>query len=184
MRLGIRGWGDLYTGGPWSHRCGEDRPGEWAERWGRPQRHPQGHRGLRFGLRENPAKGTKNSQREQGAGTLGFNSRGCPAEGTPGSLSFLARSQRGLGFQFRMWIYVPLSDLFHAFPFSPIEIFCSFVCFVFLPFLGPLPWHMEIPRMGSNWSCSHWPTPEPQQRSIRAASATYTIAHGNTGSLT
>ena len=23
-----------------------------------------------------------------------------------------------------------------------------FVCFVFLPFLGPLPWHMEIPRLG------------------------------------
>ena len=21
------------------------------------------------------------------------------------------------------------------------------VCFVFLPFLGPLPWHMEVPRL-------------------------------------
>ena len=29
-----------------------------------------------------------------------------------------------------------------------------------------------------------WPTPEPQQRGIRAASATYTTAHGNAGSLT
>ena len=28
------------------------------------------------------------------------------------------------------------------------------------------------------------PTPEPQQRGIRAASATYTTAHGNAGSLT
>ena len=25
---------------------------------------------------------------------------------------------------------------------------CLFVCFVFLPFLGQLPWHMEVPRLG------------------------------------
>ena len=25
---------------------------------------------------------------------------------------------------------------------------CLFVCFVFLPFLGPLPRHMEVPRLG------------------------------------
>ena len=33
-------------------------------------------------------------------------------------------------------------------------------------------------------ACSCRPTPEPQQRQIRAASATYTTAHSNTGCLT
>ena len=37
---------------------------------------------------------------------------------------------------------------------------------------------------GSNWSCSHQPMPEPQQRGIQATSVTYTTAHGNAGSLT
>ena len=27
-------------------------------------------------------------------------------------------------------------------------VVCLFVCFVFLPFLGPLPRHMEVPRLG------------------------------------
>ena len=31
-------------------------------------------------------------------------------------------------------------------------------------------------------SCSRWPTPQPQQHQIQALSATYTTAHGNTGS--
>ena len=56
--------------------------------------------------------------------------------------------------------------------------------FVFLPFLEPLPWHMEVPRLGCSWSCSRQPTPEPQPRRIRAASATYTTAHSNARSLT
>jgi len=42
----------------------------------------------------------------------------------------------------------------------------------------------RFPGQGSNQSCSHWPMPEPQKRGIRAASATYTTAHGNAGSLT
>ena len=37
---------------------------------------------------------------------------------------------------------------------------------------------------GVQWSCSHRPRPEPQQLGIRAASAIYTTAHGNAGSLT
>ena len=37
---------------------------------------------------------------------------------------------------------------------------------------------------GSKRSCSHRPTPQPQQREIRPASATYTTAHGNAGPLT
>ena len=36
---------------------------------------------------------------------------------------------------------------------------------------------------GSNRSCSHRPTLEPQQRRIRAVSAIYTTAHGNARSL-
>ena len=33
-------------------------------------------------------------------------------------------------------------------------------------FLGQQPWHMEVPRLGSNQSCCCHPTPEPQQRQI------------------
>ena len=33
-------------------------------------------------------------------------------------------------------------------------------------FLGPLPRHMEVPRLGVDRRCSHWPTPEPQQLGI------------------
>jgi len=51
-------------------------------------------------------------------------------------------------------------------------------------FLGLHLWHMEVPRLGSNWSSSFQPTPQPQQCKIRAISATYTTAHSNVGSLT
>ena len=44
--------------------------------------------------------------------------------------------------------------------------------------------HMEVPRLGSNWSYSHQPTLQPQQRQIWAISVTYTTAHSNAGSLT
>ena len=37
---------------------------------------------------------------------------------------------------------------------------------------------------GPIWSCSCQPTPQPQQRQIRATSATYTTAQGNARSLT
>jgi len=72
-------------------------------------------------------------------------------------------------------------------PFDPSSCFFSFFFlffFVFLPFLEPLPWHMEVPRLGVYWSWSYWPMPEPQQRRIWAVSATYTTTHSNTGSLT
>ena len=42
----------------------------------------------------------------------------------------------------------------------------------------------RFPGQGLNRNCSHQPTPEPQQRGIGAASATYTTAHGNAGSST
>ena len=37
---------------------------------------------------------------------------------------------------------------------------------------------MEVPSLGSNWSCSCQPTPKPRQCQIRAVSVTYTTAHG------
>ena len=43
---------------------------------------------------------------------------------------------------------------------------------------------MEVPRLGVSRSCCCWPSPEPQQHGIQAASANHTTAHGNTGSLT
>ena len=42
----------------------------------------------------------------------------------------------------------------------------------------------KFPGQGSSWSCSCWPTPQPQQQGIRTMSTTYTAAHGNAGSLT
>ena len=61
----------------------------------------------------------------------------------------------------------------------------SFNLFFFFFFLGPYLWHIEVPGLGVNQSCSCWPTPQPQQRQIWAMSATYyTTAHGNAGSLT
>ena len=42
----------------------------------------------------------------------------------------------------------------------------------------------KFPGEGLNWSCSCWPTPEPQQHGIQAPSATYTTAPVNARSLT
>ena len=73
--------------------------------------------------------------------------------------------------------------IFHPSLFRLYAIFFFFYFFfffgLFLSFLGPHPWHMEVPRLGSNWSRSRWPIPEPQQRANRAESATYTTAHSN-----
>ena len=65
------------------------------------------------------------------------------------------------------------------------------VCFLFVCFLGLVCvcvygctrniW--MFPKQGLNQTCSHWPMPQPQQRQIQAASAAYTTAHGNAGSL-
>ena len=43
---------------------------------------------------------------------------------------------------------------------------------------------MEVPGLGWNWSCSCRPTPQSQQRWIRAASLTYATAYSKTGSST
>ena len=73
-----------------------------------------------------------------------------------------------------------LKSFRHAFIvlFYFILFFWSFIS------LGPYPQHMEVLRLSSNPGCSCQPTPQPQQRWIQAASATYTIAHGSTRSLT
>jgi len=56
----------------------------------------------------------------------------------------------------------------------------------FCLFLGCSRGKWSFPGWGSNRTCSHWPTPQPHSHSnvgIRAVSATYTTAHGNSGSL-
>ena len=66
---------------------------------------------------------------------------------------------------------------------SLLLLFLKF--FYFFCFLGPHPWHMEVPQpRGWNRSCSRWPPPQPQQGGIQAESATCTTAQGNDGSLT
>ena len=71
---------------------------------------------------------------------------------------------------------------------SSSEFFFSF-CFIYLfiysfCFLGLHLWHMEVPRLGLNQSCSCWPVPQPQQRRIRATPVTYTAVHRDARSLT
>ena len=56
--------------------------------------------------------------------------------------------------------------------------------FFFFLFKGCTRGIWRFPGWGSNWSCSRQPTPEPQPRGIWADSSTYTIPHGNVGSLT
>ena len=63
-------------------------------------------------------------------------------------------------------------------------IFVFFFFLSFCLFLSRSCSIWRVPGYRSHRSCSHWPTPEPQQRGIQAASATYTTAHGNARSLT
>ena len=61
-----------------------------------------------------------------------------------------------------------------------------FLSFFFFSFLGTHVALWRFPGESSNWSynCRPTPQPQPQPRQIRAASVTYTTAHGNAGSLT
>ena len=69
--------------------------------------------------------------------------------------------------------------------------FCWWCCFrvfvsaffFFFFILGPHLWHMEVPRPGV-LMLRLMPTPQPRSPWNRAATETYTIAFGNTGSLT
>ena len=58
--------------------------------------------------------------------------------------------------------------------------------FFFAFFLRLYPRYVEVPRLGveSELQLPCWPTPQPQQCWIWAASVTHTTAHGNSGSLT
>ena len=58
------------------------------------------------------------------------------------------------------------------------RIICEYITSVVV-LLGLYPHHMEIPRLGSNQSCSCRPTPQPQQWGIRATSVTSATAPGN-----
>ena len=49
---------------------------------------------------------------------------------------------------------------------KPLIDFWFIYLFNYLPFLGLLPRHMEVPRLGVEWSYSCRPTPEPQQLGI------------------
>ena len=62
--------------------------------------------------------------------------------------------------------------------------FFFFLVFCLFSFQGHARSIWRFPSQGFNRSCSRRPTPQPQQREIRATSATYATAHGNTGSLT
>ena len=68
---------------------------------------------------------------------------------------------------------------FTPFYFS-YEFFFFFCLFLFFAILGLRLQHMEIPRLGVLIRV----IPQPQQHRIRAASVTYTTAHGNTTSPT
>ena len=70
-----------------------------------------------------------------------------------------------------------------SFSFFLSFFFFFFFC-LFCYFLGCCHGIWRFAGQGSNWSCRRGPTPEPQQRRIRAASATYITAQGNAGSLT
>ena len=84
--------------------------------------------------------------------------------------------------------WLPYLPNLHILSRDQLNVGTSLDCllFFFLSFvlLGLHPWHKEVPRLGSNQSCSCWPTPQPQQGRIWAASTTYTTAHGNARSLT
>ena len=68
-------------------------------------------------------------------------------------------------------------------PKQPIISVILFFSFLFFFFLGPNPWHMEVPRLGVE-SGSYRCWPQPNQQRIQAESLTYTTAHGNTRSPT
>ena len=58
-------------------------------------------------------------------------------------------------------------------------VFWIFYIYLFF-FLGLNVWHMEVPRLGVVIGAAAFAI----STQIRAESATYTTAHGNTGSLT
>ena len=66
-------------------------------------------------------------------------------------------------FKRKLWLPMPnfKSPQIHSLNSKSLLIFS--ISFLFFwgggGFLGPHPWHMDVPRLGSNWSCSRWSTP-------------------------
>ena len=73
---------------------------------------------------------------------------------------------------------------FHLFVFGFFFCFCCCCCFVFLSFRATLAAYGGSQARGRIGAvAAGLCTPEPQQHGIRAASVTYTTAHGNAKSL-
>ena len=70
------------------------------------------------------------------------------------------------------------SSFYNLLPFS-LNFFIS----LFFAFYGHTMSIWEFLGQGLNWSCSCWSIPQPQQCQIQVASATYTAACSNSGSL-
>ena len=73
-------------------------------------------------------------------------------------------------------IYIYTDPLFLTWPGIPSGIYILTSLFFFFCFLGPHPWHTEVPRLGVK--------SELQQCRVWAASATYATAHGSARFLT
>jgi len=90
--------------------------------------------------------------------------------------------------EFSLWLSLLMAQQWlHEYTGSiPDEDFFLSFFFFFHHFLGCSLGIWRFSGPGLNQSCSHRPTPQPQpqQLGIQATSATYTTAHGNTGSLT
>ena len=80
------------------------------------------------------------------------------------------------------WVSIDWQYIWKSFFFFVFFFCCCCCCCCY--FLGCSRGIWRFPGQWLNRSCSHRPTPEPQQRRIRAMSATYTTAQGNAGSLT
>ena len=75
--------------------------------------------------------------------------------------------------------------LWNCKPYRVCGVFCCFCLFVcFLGLFGALPTASGGSQARGQLELQLPPTPQPQQLTIQAASATYTAAHGNVGSRT
>ena len=111
-----------------------------------------------------------------------------PLPGTRGALSelcfkltsFLFVVVGFFGVQFSFSLQLHLSDDWTAFSVSQqrrCTYFFFFFFFFFWSFQGRTSSIWRLPGQGSNWTCSHWPQPQPKQCWIQAPSVTYNIAH-------
>ena len=83
---------------------------------------------------------------------------------------------------------IPEYPLLHPFKYCVLHFLIPFPfslsLFFFFFFLGPHPQHVEVLRLGVKSELQLLAHTPAQQLQIRAASATYTTAHGNAGPLT